>query len=174
MIDPLVDIGHEIDICQWQEREALALGSEAQRQLYASGELSEVDLTSLARNALFAPCAALRLRRQMPPTAIRHPVDSSATGRWTCAPDGRRLPVRWSTRQASVLTESELAALSVVEIAVAEINHNEWLIRGRQWATIQPRLHQGTCEACLQSAAETSVLISVPWAGRTLSREYAL
>ena len=161
------------DICQWQELEAVRLGSTDQQLLYASGQLREVDLTSLARNALFAPLSVLRPRRQMSPTVIRHPVNA-ATGMWTCAPAGQRLPVRWSTLVTSELTNTELASLAAVEIAVASMNLNEWLIRARVYATIQPRLHRGYCTACLQYAAEASALVSVPWAGRTLSRQYAL
>ena len=161
------------DICLWQEREAVALGNPDQQLLYASGLLAEETLTSLARNALFDPLSGMRARRQMPPTAIQHPVDP-VTGRWTCAPDGRRLPVRWQTRAIECLTKAELTGLFRVEASVRRINLNEWLIRAREYATIHPRVHSGRCEACLQSAAEVSALVSVPWAGRILSREYAL
>lgn len=167
----------------WQESEAAATLGEAGKSRWVLGGMPDAELCGIARAVLFAPFAAhaaLRRRhRQMTASAIPHPTDEH--GRWTCAAAGfagsapLQIPIRWATDRSPVLTDAETATMAVVMGILQEVNRHPWTAPlAPLGASAETRVHRGACMSCQRHAAETSVLISIPWAGRTLSREYYL
>jgi hypothetical protein len=169
----------------WQECEAATLVGPDAKLRWALGNMTAHELGVIARAVLFLPFdpvnpadAKLRRRRRtMTASAIPHPTDD--TGRWTCVPGFSgtaplQIPVRWSTDRSPILTPSQAATMELVIQAMTEVNRHPWLAHTPVGAAAEPRIHRGVCMGCQRQAEEVSALVSVPWAGRTLSREYYL
>jgi hypothetical protein len=169
----------------WQECEVATLVGPSAKQRWATGGMSSHELCLIAREVLFMPFsthtltgAAMRRRsRTMTASAIPHPTDD--TGRWTCVPGFTgtapvQIPVRWSTDRSPILTPSQAATMELVIQAMTEVNRHPWLAHTPVGASAEARIHRGVCMGCQRQAEEVSALVSVQWAGRTLSREYYL
>lgn len=157
----------------WQEMEVLHHGTTSQRQRWHSDCLPEQELLALAREHLLRPLAMFRKRQRMRASAIAHPVDRS--GVWTCLERSTgHVPIEWSTLETCpTFTSSEWETVLRLRAVVAELRRHPWLF-GEECVQAMPREHRGTCRVCLNEAAERAVLVQIQWAGRVLSREYAL
>jgi mono/diheme cytochrome c family protein len=71
-----------------------------------------------------------------------------------------------------VLTATEWVVLARLNAVVEQTNKHPWL--AGSGATIATRIHKGVCQRCHREAAQVSALVTIDWAGRTLSREYLL
>jgi hypothetical protein len=167
------------NLVTWQEMEAIRLGTEDQRARYAVGALPDEELCRIARSVLFTAFDGFTLRRRLTAAAIGHPKLPGSQV-WRCvtldAADGPvfPVPVTWSTMPSPVLTPSEWQTLTRMNLAVNDTNHHPWLVDAPVSATIATRIHKGVCQRCQREAAQASALVTVAWAGRTLSREYVL
>jgi len=161
------------NLALWQESEALSLGTDEQRLRWGTDALPDEELLALARPVLFSEFTGFRKYNRMPVSAIAHPRGEH--GVWTCVEGhGRNLPITWSTLPEPVLTALEWESLRRLDVAIASTNRHPWLASAPAGATVETRIHKGTCGACKRSAAETCALVTIAWAGRTLSREYRL
>lgn len=168
------------NLALWQESEAVALGTVDQRLRWGTDALSIEEIADLARPELFRAFSAFRKYNRMPVSAIPHPRDNH--GVWTCAQIGdherdrnRPLPIAWSTLPTPVLSPSEWNTLRAIGVAIDATNRHPWLAPSPSpAATVATRIHKGTCKVCDREAGETAALVTISWAGRTLSREYRL
>lgn len=169
------------NLCAWQESEALRThGDASQRQRWLAGVLPESELLEVARRELFRSFVLLAKRRRMTFADIPHPKEA---GIWTCLkmPRDVRFIVRdsndlvdWSTEPNPALTATEHRTLLAIQEASQEAQRHPWLRKAREAAEVQIRGHRGVCKVCRREARDKSALVTVRWAGRTLSREYAL
>lgn len=158
----------------WQEMEALRMGTQSQRQRWQCGNLPAAEVAALAREELFRPFWAFRRRAKLSAYAIPHPVD--AHGNVTCAAGAPSStpPVTWETLPDPLaLTAPQWSAVTRLLRAVEEVRRHPWLTSCLPTAVQSSiREHRGTCQACGRSVSDVAALVSVDWAGRTLSREY--
>lgn len=167
------------NLVTWQEMEAVRLGTEDQRERYGAGALPDEELCRIARSVLFTAFDGFLPRKKLTASAIGHPrrQDSQV---WLCATPGAAdhsafpIPVTWSTMPSPVLTPSEWVTLTRMNRAVNDTNRHPWLVDAPISATIATRIHKGVCQRCQREAAQASALVTIAWAGRTLSREYVL
>lgn len=144
----------------WLEHEALKLGTPSQNERYDAGDLSEDDLLDLARGELFRPFNQFT--------------------RWT--------PLKWQmvTHKAGCAGRVELghATLSddypsdtygrMMEVVAMLAEYHPWCTKSGTTPNIEVRRHVAACPACKEKITNMSALITIPWAGRTLSKEYSL
>ncbi len=170
----------------WQESRALERGTVSQRERHAAGVLPEQELLELARTELFRPFALFAKRTPMNFASIAHPRNGA--GIWKCLATPRASgPVRdanelinWETKHGTELTEREANTLKSINHASREAERHPWLrppvlgIVSPEVVGVSPREHVGTCQVCSCTTYERSALVSIYWAGRTLSREYVL
>lgn len=125
------------------------------------------------REALFSVFDAFQKWNHMGASAIAHPkAGPYPKVGWKCIEPSLPIPIRWVAFEAPALTATEHMTLEMVE-AAAKYARTLSAFRGLT-ITLSKRLHMGTCERCGKQAAEATVLISMAWQGRVLSREYAL
>jgi len=155
------------NVASWQESEALK-GHPEMYQRWGHGLLPESELLDVARDELFKPMAAFPRRKRLGDTAVPH--------RGGCSYDGDpEYLVTWRTDHGPSLTRTQYARLAMREAVTQRIADHPWLrLSPRNCVTTQVRDHIGTCTVCRQSVSQRSVLVTVQWAGRTLSREYLL
>lgn len=147
----------------WQERQAAGVGKPNQLARYERGSLPEQELLALARNELFEPFAVpFRRRQRMTATDIHD--DEPCTGE-----------VIWSTIPNPRLTDRQWRTWRHIEDTLADAMSHPWMyLSSREDGTAQMLEHRGSCPACMGHRAHQSALVSIVWAGRTLSREYLL
>jgi len=159
----------------WQETEALRTGTVSQRERWDNRCLPEGELTGLARKELFKAFALCPRRVRRTPSAIRHPTD--ADGSWLClshAVNGT-IPIEWSTSPDPVLTDQQWTSLHRLHAMAYQVRRHEWMRQQPMTAVrIHLREHRGKCMACHGTTTDPSALVEIDWAGRLLSREYAL
>lgn len=159
---------HDANVSYWQESLAIELGTTRQRALWERAQLPEGELSEIARSVLFAPFKGCRRRVRMGSSAVHRsskPSDAECSG-----------IIHWSSKPCQL---AELAAWEVVPLhrvlkLAEEASNHPWLRATPHNFEVEVRQHVGTCEVCNRTAADTSALVSVRWASRTLSREYAL
>lgn len=159
-----IDLGlylRHTNMTTWLEQEAAALGTVTQQDAYRAGRLSEAEIRQLARNALFAPFIAatelgeLKRWSPMPWSAVEH-KRSGCVG----YVDFEKHEV---TGPATMLRE--LATLAEA---------HDWCRKTGARFKIVIFQRVGTCRACKGQAAFLTAHVSVAWAGRSLSLEYAI
>lgn len=172
----------------WQESTALlAKGTMSQRDRWGAGCLPDEELLDIARGELFRGFTLFTRRSKMGFSAIEHPRPMSP-GRNPCLPmDGRKPDdvIDWRTTPNPPLSEREHRTLQAMNDAANDLRQHPWLrqespavvasgISLPELVGVAPREHTGECRACKRSTYERSALVTVTWAGRTLSREYVL
>lgn len=148
----------------WLEFEAAKLGTERQLRDYSLGMLHESDLRRLARDHLFAPFRDMPRWSPMGARDVTHKsigcvgyVEFEVTDVWL----------------ALDLAHRDSRARKIGELTI-EAGRHQWLLRSGEGFSVAIRNHVATCTACGAREARKSALVSVEWASRTLSREFAL
>lgn len=154
------------------EREALAKrGTDNQRARYAAGFLPEDELLAIARAELFAPFNAFKPwhNRFLKPHAVKH---RERTCRGTIA---------FETADADELTHDQWEVLAQIKAAAEIAADHHWIVRSCvhggadvHKVRVDPLAHWATCEVCGAEEVRASVKVTIQWAGRLLTREYAL
>jgi hypothetical protein len=170
---------------RWQEIQALTRGDADQRQRWAECRLPERELLELARTELFRPFVLLSRRRKLGFASIKHPKTNR--GVWSCLgpdPDWSTVTrdaedlVEWSTAPQFILQPVEWQHLARVHEGADHVLRHPWLRRagvaGAGPVRVEVREHRGLCRRCGEAVRDLGALVTVGWAGRTLSREYAL
>lgn len=170
----------------WLELEALRLGTDNQRERWAAKALPNDEIALLARVALFSPLEHfVRWQpiglRQVPHKAPRGLAMALNPRPWdgvcpTKLEGGPSLDesIEFDTRPEAELSHSEWEIAKDIIDACGLASRHEWCRRQGVAFKIELRTHVGRCKACERSIKKPSILVSVQWAGRTLSREYAL
>lgn len=148
----------------WLEHQALKSATPRQRDMYGSGVLPQSELLSLARDELFAMFADVPRWRQLTYANVQHR-------------DGCRARVDiagFEITPAELETEQGVNFAGLREACDALAVDHPWLVRQAVKPTLRVYGHCAVCTSCKQSVRKWSTRISIPWAGRDLTREYAL
>jgi hypothetical protein len=152
------------------EIEGLALWRATPAQLERmaeSAESREIELLTIVRAELFAPFGRFHKRVRLRAAAIAHKDDCLSS------PE-----VDWSTRRPQTRVGAEI--LPKMHAVAYEVAKHPWLAErspedGRHCKLrLEQRHHHGVCRCCRAEISEHTVLVTVYWAGRELSREYVL
>jgi len=157
----------------WLELEALKLGTDNQRERYSAGLLPEDELTALARTELFTGFAGLRRWAKRDHTALgeklKHRI-SHAGAACLNNPDHPDL----ETTDAEELEADEWNTLKHIQAMADIVTRHHWLVRSHGSVQIKPSTHWATCKSCKAETSRSSAKVTIEWAGRLLTREYAL
>jgi len=163
----LVEQLHADNLRTMQELHAVETrGTASQLARWFGGCLPERELCDIARDELFKPFADLPLRRKMTRFDI-HGVAASCP-----LPDS----VQWSVSSRPTLLPEQWERLEQIRAAADTAAQHQWLRLSAPADVVQisVRSHSGVCGRCARVKVQQSALVTITWAGRTLSREYAL
>lgn len=157
----------------WLELEVLKLGTADQRRLHMECGISEDELTGLARHELFKELHGERR------WAGRDRVDLVARNVSHVYKPGDDLDAvhdgyDFESAEVDVLTVAELRTLRRLEAFAEKTRRHPWVAPGGGGVTITTTSHWATCRVCLAEHCRSSAKITIEWAGRLLTREYAL
>lgn len=157
----------EGNLRHWQESLAVAQGGTlSQRARWERGALPEAELVGIARVALFAPLATFQVRSKMTAIDIHRAMPLCAAG---------STDVDWETRSDVQIPDGLWHNYKQLTFAAKDIRQHEWMACSpRSGVTVDLREHRGTCRICGRVRSQIAALVTVTWAGRTLSREYLL
>ena len=157
----------ESSLRHWQESIAVAQGgTPSQRARWERGALPEQEVVAIARVALFAPLATFAVRSKMTAVDIHRAMPF-------CAADST--DIRWETRSDVQIPDPGWHTYKQITFAAKDIREHEWMVCSpRSGVTVDLREHRGTCCICGRHRSQLAALVTVTWAGRTLSREYLL
>lgn len=170
----LITTLHRNNLIFWQESVVIErMATPEQRERWVHGTLPVVDLLHLARTELFRVFAGFVKRQALQPWDIPHPRTG---GGWACATYGEDLDtkVQWQTREAEPTTLEWMTLMRIRSVATGLATTHPWLAQTESPVTVNPREHRGVCQVCGRDVSHRSALMSIQWAGRTLSREYLL
>lgn len=160
------------DLITSMEAEAVKLGDDNQRERFAAGVLPEDELLFLARNELFRPFADMRRWSSSGRSGVNLTASAVHHERLCNAKDGSR--VTFETTDASELGHDEWRTLKSLQELAHVVEVHPWMRRSGGKVTIQRHTHWATCDRCKAEAFRSSAKVSIEWAGRVLTREYAL
>lgn len=159
---------------KWLEREVMKLATlEQQDRCYRTGQLimPEPELLQLAREEIFKPFSQYAKWTPLKWSDVRH-----AEGcRGTKSVDVTAEDVSFddlSRRMVGVQTMDTYARIAH-DAALMATSHI-WFVRSKQVFELKIRHHIARCNNCPAFVQGYSVLVSTVWAGRPLSREFAL
>lgn len=154
----------------WLESEAVRLQATAEdRKRFIKGTLGDEALAVYARVELFAGWGPAIVRwAPRPYTDVRH-ANTCHGERSVIA---RTLPGR--AFRPRELREAEQDTLAAISTLAARINSHPWLQKTGESVGVEVRWHVLSCDQCAATAAKPSVMVTIPWGERMLSREYAL
>lgn len=146
-------------------------GSAGQKDRWLNNVLPEDELKAVARSVLFVDFEHQRRWQKMRPSDLVHhrvcptldltgPDREKVTSFLTTDVEGLT-DGEWQMAQALIGKASDLSRLP--ENMKAQVRYRTEL-----------RSHRASCSICKAALVKPSILISVTWAGRDLSREYAL
>jgi hypothetical protein len=118
----------------------------------------EIDL---ARAEIFKPFDVFPRWEMLKPDQVRHELGCTGVK-----------SVEFSTVERVRISRSEWIALKDITMQAKVAGDHPWL-RGEPFS-VTLRCHLATCTACHAETDAVSAVVSVSWAGRRLSREYAL
>ena len=144
------------------ELDIVKLGSADQKERWHAGTLPEDELLSLARGVLFAPFNDIPRWQMLEPEEVHHTRDCRASK-----------AVEFMVVDRVRLTRSEWATLNRIS-ALTIVASDLAFLQDVLAFEVKLRCHLARCSACHAEIDGMSALVSVSWAGRTLSREYAL
>jgi hypothetical protein len=150
----------------WLEAEALALGTDEQRERWNAGALPDPEIATLARNQLFQPLDGMVRWRKIGPEEIRH-LTHLGLG---CSSSS----VEFDSKPTNEIDAQQWVIRNRIMRACAIIDTHEWMKRARAHCEIEVIDHIANCVLCDVTVSRLSVIVRVPWVGRMLMREYAL
>lgn len=154
----------------WLETEALKLGTDNQRERWRAHLLPDDEILQLARAELFKGFANLVRWNS---SDIRRELTQELRGKrheHGCANDRPELEVA----DVSELTAEQWDRYKNLGAITDALNMHPWMFRQKASATISSFTHWATCLGCGAEVCASGAKVSVPWAGRTLVREFRL
>jgi hypothetical protein len=148
-------------------------GTPDQRVLYRASSLGEEEILQLVRAQLFKPFDRFARWQKITAKEIRHTQG--------CPPPARVADLaRFETCELDEKSLNQYGWETLAEIrAAGEIaKDHHWLVRSSGMScgliVIEPLTHWASCPSCNAEVSRNSVKVSMVWADRTLTREYAL
>lgn len=150
----------------WLEGEAYKLLTPEQQSRSDAGQLAEAELLHVAREEIFS---GIEISRWKPLRwgDIEHCIGCTAT-----AQKGH-IPMDVRTHQIDMLGGADPQHGAALGAGAAVIRHR-WVSKVNAKVKISIMCHVVTCRICTATRRRLSASISVPFAGRMLTREYAL
>lgn len=166
-------------------------GTAEQLERFKAGVLPEEELCTLARGELFKRFEALprwnsrsnRRSASLHMTDVRHDADCGYRkgehepfDMWALRLKANGA-VRFETTAASEMSASDFAKFKAICALVSRVNQELPAVTKLDNPTpfeAVPKTHWATCTMCAREELRHTALISVHWAGRTLSREYRI
>jgi len=156
----------------WLDAQAIALrGNEAAREAIATGKtVSRTELDAFARNELFEAYNGFQRWRPIRYGEVRHA--DSCRDHTVIARTISQGCQRWYRPRD--LRGAEMETLARIKSCSRQVNQHPWLVKTWESVSVDVRWHTMTCEACNAQVVKPSVMVTIPWGTRTLSKEYAL
>lgn len=162
-----------VDSVVWHENEALKRGTDNQRERYVAGILPEVELKQLARAELYRALDDFPRWKNLTDSAaellIRHTPH--------CASSELAPAISFASQGINDLTHDQWERFKAVQRVVRTTNETHpWCTAKDSTCRLsaKPVAHVATCTACKRQKTCVTCIVSASWAGRELSREYAL
>lgn len=170
---------HQLQVANavtFQETGAISLGTDNQRERWAAGVLPEDELLTLARGELFKGLAEVprwhssEIRRE-----LRAKLDKKK-----CLCPGLRIPDPvhlspvYDVTVVGDLDAPEWERLKFIESAVKALASHDWIRAENRDPSITTFTHWATCPACENDVWLSGAKVTIPWAGRSLVREFRL
>lgn len=157
------------NLVTWLQFEALALGTDNQRERFKEHALPTEELLALARGELYKPLEGWTRwkNRDLHAREVRH--------EGSCA--GRHNDVTYSSIGGASLPPMDGDAwnrLTELRHAVNQISVHEWLTRSHVKVDIEVTKHEARCSQCRRVAVRYTARVMIPWATHKLVREYVL
>lgn len=151
----------------WLEAQALAFGTDDQRDRWNAKMLPEEELLAIARTVLFKPLEHVPRWKRIETGELRHLTHL----RLGC----NARSVEFSTTPSpSEMDAQQWAVLNRIKRATETMNRHDWLRMAQATCELETTEHVARCNLCKATVSRLSASVRVPWAGRTLAREYAL
>lgn len=171
-IDPLAQL-REANLRGWLEGEAIALMTEHQRERLGAGENMEAEILHVVRAEIYKGFTMKRwepIRWQ----EVSHPTTCPLLINLTADRVKGAIDVGSESISERAIADAETDnEIRILSLCVAISNH-PWLTRQAVVPTALLVRHTARCRACGASIVRCSIQVRIPWAGRTLSREFAL
>lgn len=148
----------------WQEAQAASMGTLVQQRQHADGALLEDELLALARAELFRGFDTIACQRWRMMTSNHLPRHS----------DCDHPSVDWTTADPAALSGAEWVRMEQITRTANDAARHAWIVDSPHGVRVQAKLHRGKCRFCDTMIASATALVTIPWATRTLSREYSL
>ncbi len=159
------------NVTTWLELQAVATGTESQRERYRDGVLPEEELLQLARAQVFVAFEEIPRWKAIAQRDLPHPY---AIGYPCPGTNPRSGLVTFETADVDELGPEEWVTMKrICNLATVANLHPDAECLGLIFM-VDPRTHWAGCKACKAEICRSSARVSVRWAGRDLAREYAL
>lgn len=156
-----------IDRLDELEAAATELATPTQRDRMAESlESREVELMTIVRYELFRPFTEFRKRVRLRSAALAHTEECASP----------QPEITWSTSRPPTLVGAE--TFRQMTTAAETAAKHPWLTTLTDQALraykirLEQRYHHGVCNTCGAEVGQHAVLVTIPWAGRALTREY--
>lgn len=166
---PLPDIIPD-NLTTWLELEALKLGTDNQRERWRAQLLPDDEILQLARAELFKGFANIPRWHS---GEVRDELAKVLRGKrhdHGCANDRPEFEVA-DVGELGAGAWDNLKRIAAITDAV---NMHPWMFRQKATATLVSFTHWATCLGCGMEVCASGTKVSIPWAGRTLVREFRL
>lgn len=158
------------NLITWLETEALRQGTENQRERWREQLLPEDEILQLARAELFKGFAEFKRWHSKD---VRVELARAMLGKrheHGCAFD----PPEFEVVDVGELTAEQWDTFKRIGALADAVNMHPWMFRQKASATVTGFAHWATCLGCGLELSAAGAKVSIPWAGRTLVREFRL
>jgi hypothetical protein len=158
----------------WLERETIKLGTPDQIARFEKRLLPDVELVDLARTELFKPFAQFSKWQPLKYGDVHHVTDTCRG--WVDITSRHLYPVSPISpgREDYLSQEQWDTCQRINRVAETMATEHPWLAKPGVRPTIRLQEHVAVCPMCKVEVRKLSALVTIQWAGRNLSREYAL
>lgn len=162
-----------------QRQHELALlaewGTKAEYERHLAGLTPEDELLTTARRVAFTrfnECVRYDKQARLSASDLRH--DRTCALGWTRSRDDQERGLKYETVRAADLSAPAWENLAEIRRIVERANADAPITGGLGKYKMEPRRHEATCPECEARASRDTVMVTVTWCGRTLSREFML
>lgn len=159
------------NLTTWLELRALEHGTPNQHERWLAKMLPEDELTALARTELFHGFDKYKRWKNIGDAAAERDVRHTPV----CDNDDMPPTYVFETKPTHDMTHDQWEQMKLIQATAEAITKlHPWCIDGGCTVRMTPRAHVAKCARCARSVSYPTALVTVEWAGRTLTREYSL
>jgi len=159
------------NLVTWLELRALELGTPNQMERWIAKLLPEDELTALARKEIFSGLDTFKRWKNV----SEEDADADIKHTGMCEAIDTRPPLVFDTLPAYHMTHDEWDTMKKIQSIIdTTAKRHVWCADGGCTIKMKPQAHNATCARCNKGRSYATALVTVEWAGRTLTREYAL